>query len=296
MNRNMQNEIPNIVFNSQKANNSGIEIITIESLYERKSNVGHNSEKAHQVAFNMIVFYTAGVSRHLVDFVWHDVKKNTIVHISKEQIHAFQFNDGLKGFILLFTDDYLKKQINALPKNEIIRLFNAHLFSPIIQVPPDSNVEHYFRLFYDEYSNIKEDYNQENTYGALHSIIFSKLERLKQYQTVHLKRTDKLNTFLNFKSLLEGNYTKSRNADFYAQSLNITYKHLNTICKNIVNTTAKEFIDAFIVLEAKRLLINSEIKSTELAYTLGFEEPTNFVKYFKKHTGLTPNAFKKDYK
>jgi AraC-like DNA-binding protein len=291
----MQNKIPNITFNSQKSNNSGIEILTIESLFKRISEADHNPEKAHQVAFNMIIFYTAGESKHLVDFVWHNVKKNTILHISKGQIHAFQFTKDLKGYILLFTDEYLKKQIHSLPKNEIIRLFNSHLFSPKIEVPEDSNVEQYIRLFYEEYTNPKESYNQDNTYNALHSIIFSKLERLKQYQTVHLKKSDKLNTFLNFKSLLEENFSQSRNADFYAEKLNMTYKHLNTICKDIVNVTAKQFIDAFIILEAKRLLINSEIKSTQLAYSLGFEESTNFVKYFKKHTELTPNSFKNNY-
>ncbi len=291
----MQKDIPNVAFNSKKPDNSGIEIITIESLVERKKEASHDSEKAHQVAFNMIVYYTAGESKHLVDFVWHEVKKNTIIHLSKGQINAFQFHDGLEGFIILFTDTYLKAQINALPKNELIRLFNSYLFSPKIEVPETSNVAEYIQLFYDEYSNINEDYNQENTYNALHSIIFSKLERLKQYQTFHLKRTDKLNTFLSFKSLLEDNFSKSRNADFYANALNITYKHLNTICKDTIAVTAKHFIDQFVVLEAKRLLINSEIKSTELAYSLGFEEPTNFTKYFKKHTGLTPNDFKKDY-
>ncbi|SFJ40905.1 helix-turn-helix domain-containing protein [Olleya namhaensis] len=291
----MHKEIPHIVFDSPKPENSGIDILTISSLAERKDDITHNPEKAHQLAFNMIVFYTAGQSRQLVDFVWHDVKKNTIIHLSKGQINAFQFSDGLEGYIILFTEDYLKKQINTLPKNEVIRLFNAHLFSPIIQVPEDSNVSNYIQLFFQEYSNIQEDYNQENTYSALYSIIFSKLERLKQYQTFHLKRSDKLNSFLAFKSLLEIHFNTSRNADFYAKKLNITYKHLNSICKDLVTITAKQFIDAFVILEAKRLLINSEIKSTELAYSLGFEEPTNFVKYFKKHTGFTPNSFKKDF-
>ena len=291
----MHKEIPHIVFDSPKPENSGIDILTISSLAERKGDITHNPEKAHQLAFNMIVFYTAGQSRQLVDFVWHDVKKNTIIHLSKGQINAFQFSDDLEGYIILFTEDYLKKQINTLPKNEVIRLFNAHLFSPIIQVPEDSNVSNYIQLFFQEYSNIQEDYNQENTYSALYSIIFSKLERLKQYQTFHLKRSDKLNSFLAFKSLLEIHFNTSRNADFYAKKLNITYKHLNTICKDLVTITTKQFIDAFVILEAKRLLINSEIKSTELAYSLGFEEPTNFVKYFKKHTGFTPNSFKKDF-
>lgn len=292
----MPKNIPNIEFNAKKTNNSGIEILTIESLANRKDFIkSHHPEKAHQVAFNMIVYYTEGESQQLVDFIWHPVKKNTIIHISKGQINAFKFTKNLKGYILLFTAAYLQNQINVLPKNEIIRLFNAHLFSPIIQVPNNSNVLNYFNLFYEEYSNSKDDYNQENTYKALHSIIFSKLERLKQYQTFHLKQTDKLQTFLQFKSLLEKHYKLSRNADFYAEKLNITYKHLNTICKSTVDVTAKQFIDQFLVLEAKRLLINSEIKSTELAYTLGFEEPTNFVKYFKKHTGFTPNSFKNQY-
>ena len=84
----------------------------------------------------------------------------------------------------------------------------------------------------------------------------------------------------------------SRNAEFYANQMNITYKHLNEICKEIINSTAKQFIDDFVLLEAKRQLTNSGIRSTDLAYQLGFREPTNFVKYFKKHTGLTPNQFK----
>ena len=291
----MSNVIPNITFNSLKPDNSGIEILTIESLSKRKNDADHNPEKAHQVAFNMIVYYTEGVSKQLVDFVWHPVKASTIIHLSKGQINAFQFTDGLKGFIILFTEDFLKKQINSLPKNEIERLFNAHLFSPSILVPEHSNVLNYFQLFFEEYSNVKEDYNQDNLFASLHAIIFSKLERLKQLQTSHFNRTEKVIAFLNFKSLLEDNFSKSRNADFYAEKLNITYKHLNTICKDTLHITAKQFIDAFVILEAKRLLINSEIKSTELAYTLGFEEPTNFVKYFKKHTGLTPNTFKNDY-
>jgi AraC family transcriptional regulator, transcriptional activator of pobA len=291
----MFNDIPNITFNSAKEENSGIEILTIESLSKRKSDANHDPEKAHQVAFNVIVYYTEGESKQLIDFVWHPVKANTIIHLSKGQINAFQFTEGLKGFILLFTEEFLKKQINSLPKNEIERLFNAHLFSPIIQVPEHSNVLNYFQLFYEEYSNTKEDYNQNNLYASLYAIIFSKLERLKQLQTSHFNRTEKVITFLNFKSLLENHFSKSRNADYYADKLNITYKHLNTICKDTLHITAKQFIDAFVILEAKRLLINSEIKSTELAYALGFEEPTNFVKYFKKHTGLTPNNFKKNY-
>jgi len=76
--------------------------------------------------------------------------------------------------------------------------------------------------------------------------------------------------------------------------LNITYKSLNEICKLATNNTAKQLIDLETVLEAKRKLAVEDILIQTLAYELGFEEVTNFVKYFKRHTGLTPSQFKKN--
>ncbi len=162
-------------------------------------------------------------------------------------------------------------------------------------MPESSNTSNYIHLLFDEFYKDRDEFNKMNIIDSLYTIIFSKLEQLKQYQTFHLKENSRLETFLKFKSLLERHHSLSRNADFYAQKMNITYKHLNIICKEIVDTTAKQFIDEFVILEAKRKLISSTIKSTELAYSLGFEESTNFVKYFKKHTGLTLNTFKRQY-
>lgn len=288
----MTKEIPNIQFESSYARVKGIEIITIENLVQRKDNLNHFPEKAHQLDFYMLVFYTEGETEHLVDFIWHKVKKNTLFYLTKGQINAFKFNDTLKGYLIIFTEDYFKSQLNKLPKNAVIRLFTSHLFSPKIQIPESSNVPHYIDLFYDEFYKEKVSFNKENIISSLYTVLFSKLEQLKKHQTFYLKESEKLEVFLKFKSLLERFYTESRNADFYAQKMNITYKHLNIVCKEIVAVTAKQFIDEFIILEAKRKLVNSSIKSTELAYSLGFDEPTNFVKYFKKYTGLTPNKFK----
>lgn len=291
----MKKEIPNIKFESSSEKIEGIEIIALENLKKRIGNLDHNPEKAHQVSFNVLVYYTEGKSKHFVDFVWHEVHENTLIHLTKGQINAFKFNNSLKGFLILFTDEYLKKQLTRLPQNEIVRLFNSQLFSPKIQIPISSNVSHYINLLYEEFYRDYNTFNKKRICDSLYTIIFSKLEELKQYQTFHIKQTDKLRLFLQFKGLVELHYAENRNADFYASKLNITYKHLNSICKDIINVTAKTFIDEFIILEAKRMLINSSVKSSELAFQLGFNEPTNFVKYFKKQTGLTPNSFKKSY-
>ena len=288
----MTNKIPQIQFKSSYSKVTGIEIITLESLIQRKDDSARFLEKAHQLDFYMLVYYTDGETEHLVDFVWHKVTKNTLFYLTKGQINAFKFNADVKGYLIIFSESYFKIQLNKLPKNVVLRLFTSHLFSPKIQIPENSNVLNYIRLFYDEFYSEKGEFNKVNIIDSLYTVILSKLEQLKKYQTVHVKDSSKLATFLAFKSILEKDFTKSRNADFYARKLNITYKHLNVICKEVVKVTAKQFIDEFIILEAKRKLINSTIKSTELAYLMGFEESSNFVKYFKKLTGFTPNGFK----
>ncbi|WP_074410286.1 helix-turn-helix domain-containing protein [Aquimarina megaterium] len=291
----MTKEIPNIAYNSNHSKIEGVEIILIEDLIKRSENLDHFPEKLHQLDFYLLAFYTQGETEHLVDFVWHKVKKNSLVYLAKGQVNAFKFKNDLKGFILLFTKDYFDKQLKNLPKDTVKRLFIPQLFTPVVQVKENSNINRYIELTYNEYHIEKNDFNKNAIIDALHTIILSKAEQIKKDQTSYLKESDKLLLFLKFKTLLEEEYAKNRKADSYAQKLNITYKHLNVICKEITNKTIKNFISEFIILEAKRKLINSSIKSTELSFLMGFEEPSNFVKFFKKHTGLTPNNFKSQY-
>lgn len=289
----MTNEIPHILFRSKFPEITGIEIIQLEDIIRRQNDLRHDPEKPHQIEFYKLVFYTEGETEHLVDFVWYKAQKNTLFYLAKGQVNAYKFNEGVKGYVILFTEEYFREQLNNLPNDSVIRLFTSHTFSPKIQIPQTSNATNYIKLLFDEFYKSTGIYNKKAIVDSLYTIIFSKIEELQKDQTLHLKESDKLELFLNFQMLLKKDYKISRNADYFAERMKITYKHLNVICKEVINSTAKQFIDEFVVLEAKRKLVNSTIKSTELAYLLGFEEPTNFVKYFKKHTGLTPNEFKK---
>lgn len=96
-----------------------------------------------------------------------------------------------------------------------------------------------------------------------------------------------------FIKLLSEKYQETRDANVYAKWVGTTYKTLNQTCKAITQQTAKQVIDSFIILEAKRRLSIDSIQIQQLAELLGFDEATNFVKFFKKHTSLTPTQFKK---
>lgn len=76
--------------------------------------------------------------------------------------------------------------------------------------------------------------------------------------------------------------------------LQISYKHLNNIVKKCTNKTAKEFIDDFVILEIKRFLCSTSLSVKEIAFKCGFDEQTNFLKYFKKLANDTPSNFRQN--
>ena len=286
----MKKDVPHITFNPSTTESYGFEIVPIEKIAQNKGNISHNPEQPHQLKFYNLIFFTQGTGKHFVDFNWYPVQQNSLVYLTKEQVNAFEFSEQLKGYCIIFTEEYFVNCFSNLTEDFVFRLFNPELFSPILQIPQNSEFFDYFNLLFKEY-NHKKSFNQKNIVNALFTILISKAEAIKQHQTFYIKDSSKVLLYQNFTSLIQDNLAQSRSANFYAKQLAITYKHLNTICKELVNKTAKSVIDDFIILQAKRNLINSTRSSTELAYKLGFEDPTNFTKYFKKHTGLTPKLF-----
>ena len=290
----MRQEIPYIQFNTQSKAHFGFEIVPLERIKMQKHTYDVDPEKPHQPKFYLLLFFTAGSGRHFIDFKWHPVQKNSLIYLTKEQVNAFDFSDTTEGFCLIFTEELLVKGFTDLPQGFVSRLFNPQLFSPVLQVPENADFIAYFDLLKKEFES-PEAFNKEAIIEALFTVLISKAEQLKQKETGAVSNNNNLQVIQAFNALLERYYTQTRSARFYASELAISYKHLNIICKAVLHKTAKALIDDYVILQAKRRLINSNISGGELSYELGFQDPTNFSKYFKKCTGLTPNSFKKSF-
>ncbi|MEL6866875.1 MAG: helix-turn-helix domain-containing protein, partial [Bacteroidota bacterium] len=104
-----------------------------------------------------------------------------------------------------------------------------------------------------------------------------------------------LEEFLQFQHLLESHLLTNRQVQFYAQEMAVSTKKLNRITYAIKQQAAKTYITASLIMEMKRFLLNTALSIKEIAYKCGFDEPTNFVKYFKKHAGIKPGNFRKKH-
>ena len=248
-----------------------------------------------QRAFTILYIYiTKGTGVHHIDFKPYQYTEGSIIFVSKGQVQAFDVRSDIEGFMILFTDEFLSKNMIHSDLLSMYRLYNYHLHEPVIQ--PEKAGGEFFRNsvneMYWEYL-LSNNFAKEEILRLLLKLLLLRAERIKRTLIQNEKNAEWFHTFSVFKNYLEKHFAETRNAKDYAGMVSISYKHLNEICRSVTGNTAKVFIDQFIILEAKRLLAVSDNSVKELTYALGFDEPTNFLKYFKKHTDQSPAQFKK---
>lgn len=287
-------DIPEVGFNRRDDSKLEFEIFHLSKLFERSSEITPSIYQPHRVSFHLIFFITSGSGGHFIDFKPYDFREGSLVFVSKGQVHAFDSQSKYEGFLMLFTEGFITDNFIKSDVLSLNRLYNYYLGTPVIE--PNAIGIKVFRSLVSEIAkefDYADNFAKEEILSLLLRVLLLKAERIKK-TLLPVEKAGAFARFGAFQKLLEGHISVSRNAQFYAEKLGISYKHLNTICKSVTGATAKEFIDRHLILEIKRLLAVSDHSIKELGYEMSFEEPTNFVKFFKKHVGLSPAQFRKD--
>ncbi|MDE7149022.1 MAG: helix-turn-helix domain-containing protein [Bacteroidales bacterium] len=115
---------------------------------------------------------------------------------------------------------------------------------------------------------------------------------LSKYQTSRPAPSRTQVKYEEFLALVSENFMTEKSVAFYAEKMYMTPKYLTTLVKNVSGKTATDWIDTFLVLEAKNLLKYSDLTAKEIGYRLNFRSIPSFHKFFKSQTGLTPNEYR----
>ena len=126
--------------------------------------------------------------------------------------------------------------------------------------------------------------------STLKQAIFKKIDNEKVVAVEKLTRKDDI--FKRFISIASENYLTERNIDFYAEKLCISPKYLSAVAKESSGATVMEWLNRFIITEAKSMLKCSSKSIMEIADHLNFSTPSAFGKYFKKNAGMTPGEYR----
>ena len=118
------------------------------------------------------------------------------------------------------------------------------------------------------------------------------LQRNPQYRPDEVKSYRVRELFNRFMMLLERDYKISRDVNYYAEKMNISSKYLTNIVNQVTGHTPKTIIDQYVILQLKLHLKRSTQSIKEMAWEFHFADVSFFCRYFKKHTGLTPQQIR----
>ena len=130
--------------------------------------------------------------------------------------------------------------------------------------------------------------------SVLGSQWFSEVDNLKSRRRVgsDARSYHKRLIFEQFQRLVSENYSQQRQMAFYADKLCLSPKYLSKLVKEVSGKSGPDWIDSYVMLEAKHLLKYSHMPIKEIVYRLNFPNQTVFYKYFKAHTGMTPTDYR----
>ncbi|TKG95108.1 helix-turn-helix domain-containing protein [Puteibacter caeruleilacunae] len=261
------------------------EIITFKNLYQRHQS--NDLFDCHRIQFNALFIIFSGQSVHSIDCQKYHMQAGTIIPMVKDQVHHFEKELKVEGVVITFPDEFITDNISERDLFHFLQLYH----SPILQI--DQNNLSLLQPFIDL---LFAEQESENTYlkrDLLTSTFISlviQLLRLNPFQNIAAS-SQRFIDFVRFKRLIKEQFAKTHNANDYAAEMGVSYKYLNAICKENSNKTAKAFIDSWLVLEIKRNIAEKKSSVKEIAYNTGFEEPTNMIRFLKKHIGLTPKEY-----
>ncbi len=240
-------------------------------------------ENPHRHSFYQIIFIEKGSGTHKIDFVDYKIENNSLFFLAPGQTHNLNLETTSKGMLINFDESLFhtflvnSSSINDYPffwkngKNSKYKLEkNSIIFDVLSRIRNNRKERKLIRLYLLE------------LFHLVYNLTKSELDDTFISETIISK----------FEKLIDKNYHKEHYPKFYAEKLFITPNYLNGICKKETSKTAGELIRERVILEIKRLLINSDLTISEIAYSLGFEDNSYFTKFFKQIEGITPTQFR----
>jgi AraC-like DNA-binding protein len=231
---------------------------------------------------------------HSVDFEPVNIKPYSLLFIDKDRVHQFDKLLEYYGRVLIFTDDFF-----CISDSDTKFLRSSILFNN----PPDSSVLNIGKAGFEKFVNICDGITEElnlppdNTKHILlknhlqNFLLLADREKRKAGFSEPRNGPD-LDYTLLFRDMIETNYTKLKTVSDYSSQLHISEKRLAQATAKVLGKAPKEIINERILLEAKRLLVYTNLSIKEIGLELGFNDPAYFVRYFKKNAQTTPVKFR----
>lgn len=258
----------------------GLEVVDFAAFRRRLS--VETFMKMHRTDFHQLFLVTAGRAGTMIDFVDHTCEPGTLLHASPGRVLRLPDGDA-EALMVLFTPAF------PPPLDGVRPLLSP--FAPVRRTVPKAEMAVVTRAVQDLKQEYRRNVLTNEPVELLRQLLGALLLRVARLPSdTHTPHGD--SRFELFQHELERSFAVTRNAAEYAARIGYSLRSLNRICLAVTGQSAKALIDTRVALEAKRLLVHTDLSSAAIGHRLGFSEATNFTKFFTRETGESPGSFR----
>ena len=288
----LEQSIFGVDYANPKFTELGIESLCLSELLKRVSPSHFASPQ--RPGFHLLMLFTAGSGNYFLDFRRVRCKAGTLVHARPGQVQQFVLGQKLEADVLLFTSEFILPAFSAADGAALGTLIDDIVPEGVTDLQADS-----LESVGSVMSAIKRAYDKAD--GAKLSAIILQHLLYAMLLTIagHYVKCDAPSisgshsrTFQQFRRAVDAKFAQTRSVEDYAESIGCSAKSLRRACMMACGSSPKQLIEQRLILEAKRLLAHTGLTVEAIATEVGFSEPTNFVKFFRRHGGMRPLDFR----
>lgn len=242
--------------------------------------------------FHVFIYVTSGTLRHWIDLEATHGKAGSVVTVRPGQVQQWELKGRWRGWLVLFRPEFVRTR----PDRRELSLA-AMLDALPSHIALSRSAQQAVR---DVISRMASDAQRTTARSELNALLRSQLEELilrlrLAHIGVHseaLRESEIDGRFRRFRTAVEKHHAQIHDVATYARLLGCAEKTLSRASHHGSGLPAKAFISNRVTLEAKRLLAHTDLPVANVAVMLGFDEPTNFGKFFRRMAGCTPGVFR----
>lgn len=241
--------------------------------------------------FEQLIIVRRGGGTMMVEDRHYSFRKPTILIVPALTAHSFAYEEGSDGWVVTVARDYFQEIMTRAPVlSEIFTVGNCieylqgeRAFAEIERVVTKL---HWERRRSARCSEIASE-------ALLIDLLVAVLRKAQHSRFFHVAENGShQEAYRKFVTIVEEHYKENWSLQKFADALSMSEPRLRTVCRSVSGQSPIRIINTRIILEAKRCLTYTSMSVSELAYRLGFEDPSYFSRFFRSRCGQTPTEYK----
>lgn len=245
----------------------------------------------------MIALCMEGSGKIGIDLREYELKKNSLIVIQpRNYIYLSEYSYDFKCSVMVCSKHLVQ---DVLPKlTDILPLLMHHRAEPVTQLKDDDaeGIRTFLKFIRAKLRGPRTPFLKQKVNCMLQAALYEMMDINQQTaQPTENPKSRKEEIMAKFLLTVSEEFRTQRQVSYYAHKLFITPKHLSSVVKELSGRTAGDWIDNYVIMEAKVLLKTTDMTIQEIAVCLNFPNQSFFGKYFKHHTGFSPTAYRRKF-